>query len=127
MMREVPKVRQIPNEPRRRWFVGEFFELIVWFGTRRKIVGFQLCYDPQGKPRALTWLEDRGFTHDGIHDGDDPPMQYKMTPVLVRDGAFDAAEIEKRLADEGKGLPKKIRQEVLKRIEEYKSQCQPGH
>ncbi len=60
MLRELADVRQIPGEPRRRWFADDYFDLIVWFDKRGQIIGFQLCYDLPRDEHALTWHEEHG-------------------------------------------------------------------
>ena len=42
MLREIKDVRQIGDEPHRRWFTDEHFDLVIW-EEEAEIVGFQLC------------------------------------------------------------------------------------
>jgi len=42
MLRELSHVRQAFEEPRRRWFADDYFDLIVWVGNRSEYIGFQL-------------------------------------------------------------------------------------
>lgn len=111
MMREVPNVRQIKGDPRRRWFCDSYFELIVWYQEDR-IQGFQLCYDVDRHPRAFTWTTGNTSTHHGIDDGDSTDGHHKMSPVLVHDGDFDATSVRTRFAAEAKELPIEIRRFV---------------
>ena len=120
MLREVTNVRQIPDDPPRRWFSDEFFDLIVWFAPDRSIHGFQLCYDIGNKPRALTWFKDKGYTHNGIDDGEPAGGVNKASPILVPDGLFDTPHISAKLAAAGGDLPRDIRELVLTKIREYK-------
>ncbi len=120
MLREVTNVRQISGDPPRRWFSDEFFELIVWFAPDKSIHGFQLCYDIENKPRALTWFRDLGYTHDGIDDGETAGGANKASPVLVPDGIFDSYHIAAKLAAAGGELPDDIRELVTTKISEYK-------
>jgi len=83
MFSETPNVRQIKGEPRRRWFSDEDLELIVWFGEDDRIVGFQLCYEIEKQPKALTWRESGGFLHSGIDDGENRGRHHKATPILI--------------------------------------------
>ena len=89
MLKEARETRQIPNEPFRRWFSDNMFDLIVWYTKDNSIMGFQLCYRKGMDEHALTWLKGKGFSHKRIDDGEGRPAEYKMTPVLVPDGAFD--------------------------------------
>lgn len=119
MLKENPEVRQIPGDPPRRWFSDDFFDLIVWFAPDGSIYGFQLCYDREFKPRALTWMKDAGYRHEGIDDGDDPVGGHKSSPILVQDGIFNRDDIGKRFEAEGAGLPREILAKVLEKVREY--------
>jgi hypothetical protein len=111
MLREIPKVRQIAGAGRRRWFADNYFDLIVWY-EGNAIAGFQLCYDPNGAPRAYTWTKNRGGRHYGIDAGDDRRL-VKAAPVLVSDGAFDVAAVQPRFLAAARKLPLEIRRLVL--------------
>lgn len=111
-MTEFQNVRQIPGEGRRRWFCDNYFDLIVWY-KEEEIIGFQLCYDRAGSPRAWTWQKDCGCRHNGIDDGDDPLLTYKTTPILVSDGVFDLANLKPRFVAAARALPAEIRERVL--------------
>ena len=120
MMQEHPDVRQIEGDPRRRWFSDDFFDLIVWFAPDGSMHGFQLCYDRDFKPRALTWLKGHGYTHDGIDDGDAPGGMNKSSPILVADGLFDKEDIAAKFETSAAELPDDIRGPVREKIREYK-------
>ena len=75
------EVAQIEGEPRRQWFRDEFFDLVVWYEAAR-ILGFQLCYDTARSERAITWLPDRGYSHDRVDANDDAPTRV-LAPMLV--------------------------------------------
>ena len=51
---EIPEVRQIPDEPRRRWFRSDDLDLIVWCDESGAPTSFQLCYDKPRSEHALT-------------------------------------------------------------------------
>jgi len=117
MMTEIPNVRQIRGEDRRRWFFDNYFDLIVWYRAEG-ISGFQLCYDRDGAPRAWTWTEDSGCSHHGIDDGDDPLLVYKATPILVADGAFDAVSVKRRFVVAAASIAAEIRHLVLMQLDQ---------
>jgi hypothetical protein len=100
MLREICDVRQVPGEPKRRWFSDETLDLIVWLDERQEILGFQLCYDKTGNQRALTWRRDGGYSHQRVDDGEWRPGKYKQSPILLADGRCDmtalAAEFSRR-------------------------------
>jgi hypothetical protein len=121
MFTEIPNVRQIKGEPKRRWFYDADLELIVWFGRWNTIVGFQLCYQADRKPKALTWHEHDGYLHSGIDDGEGRPGRHKATPILVPDGAFDKDTIGERFVRSSGSLPRKITDFVRTKIAEYET------
>lgn len=88
MLREIPKVRQLKDEPTRRWFQDEHFDLVIWEDAEQ-IVGFQLCYDKSQSERAVTWQAETGFKHNAVDGGENEPGRYKATPILIADGSFD--------------------------------------
>lgn len=118
MLKELAKVRQVPEEPKRRWFADDYFDLIVWFDKRREIIGFQLCYDLNGEERALTWRENIGFSHQRVDDGE-LQRPYKATPILVADGAFDQAAVSQVFAEHSREMDKKVARFVLGKLRDY--------
>ncbi len=109
MMYEVRPVRRHTGEPERRWFVDDRMDLLVWTGDDGGIVGFQLCYDRNRNPHALTWHRERGYAHHRIDQGEGRPGRPKSIPLLVADGRFPreaagefrrrSAAVERRVAD----------------------------
>lgn len=116
MLKEFKKVRQLPGDPPRRWFSDDYFDLIVWMEPGGGFWGFQLCYDLEKKPRALTWSKKYGYRHSGIDDGEGVFGTAKNSPVLVEDGLFDASSMERRFARSAAELPADIRDLVLEKI-----------
>ena len=115
---EFANVRQIPGEPRRRWFTCEDLELVVWCDESDGPVGFQLCYKNGGSEYALTWDPDRGFSHKIIDDGERRPGKHKATPILVAAAPGSARLIHERFAQVSAGLPAKIAEFVGKKLRE---------
>ncbi|HEY6096118.1 MAG TPA: hypothetical protein VIU93_14305 [Gallionellaceae bacterium] len=118
-MREHPDVRQIPGEPRRRWFSSKDFDLIVWLAEDQRISGFELCYDKQRHEHAIVWNEASGFRHMAVDDGEQRPGRYKATPILVADGLFDVRRIHAAFREASQGLPPEIRNHVLRALEQH--------
>lgn len=108
MLEELRPARQIPGEPHRRWFNSDDMDLIVWFRADGTPLSFQLCYDKRGYERAITWKPDRGFRHEAVDNGERLGASHKATPILVADGAFDAAFVSRVFADASAGLPESI-------------------
>ena len=118
-MRELIQVRQIPGDPRRRWFFSDDFDLIVWFNDDGTFAGFELCYDKKQTKRSLVWRLSGGFTHMAVDDGENRPGKYKATPILVPDGYFDATRIHSAFAKESISLPKEVADYVMQIIAKH--------
>lgn len=115
MLREIHDVRQVPGDPRRRWFSDEDFDLIVWLDPQDRLIGFQLCYDKETEQKALTWLEDDGYRHSRIDDGDNPGKM-KASPVLEADGHFDREGIGRRFRKNQGDVPEALADRVFRSI-----------
>jgi hypothetical protein len=118
-MRELIHVRQIPGDPRRRWFFSDNFDLIVWLNDDGTFAGFQLCYDKKLAQRSLVWRLPDGFTHMAVDDGENRPGKYKATPILIPDGYFDAKRIHSAFAKECNSLPKEVADYVMQIIAKH--------
>ena len=108
MLQELLPTRQIPGEPRRRWFNSERCDLIVWLQDDGVPVGFQLCYDKDEVEHALTWIRNRGYNHMRVDAHGRSPYGedvQKGTPLLVPDGVFDPRRLLQIFNDEGRQLP----------------------
>lgn len=121
MIAEIPYVKNIENEPRRRWFADDDFDLIVWYDLRDRIVGFQLCYDKQKNQRAFTWKDPGSLRHDRVDDGESHPGQYKSTPILISDGSFDAPRVTEQFRSRCALLDPSISSLVIEKLGEWRS------
>ncbi|MCI3951571.1 MAG: hypothetical protein K0R53_1068, partial [Burkholderiales bacterium] len=119
MLRELADIRQTEGRRPRRWFQSNAEDLIVWYAEDGTPAGFQLCYDRGQDERALTWTQQRGYTHHRIDAGEGSALRYKQTPVLVADGTFDATAMSRRFLRVSAGLPREIREFVLVKLAEY--------
>jgi hypothetical protein len=119
MLRELKAVSQIPGQPRRRWFMDDFFDLVVWYDDENEICGFQLCYNKDEDERALTWRRQTSYTHYRVDDGETKPHS-KSTPILVADGIFDNKVIADRFKQESKNVERLVSEFVLEKILRYK-------
>lgn len=119
MLRQLKPTRQHSSEPLRQWFTSSTLDLIVWTGPGGEITGFQLCYGKGRDEHALTWLEDRGFSHDRIDDGEGNPDKQKMTPLLVPDGTFDKDKLVALFGQQSAGLDSELTRFVSNKLSEY--------
>jgi hypothetical protein len=119
MLYEIQNARQVEGEGFRRWFTDEYFDLIVWYNDNdRRPIGFQLCYDKAGRERALTWTVEHGFQHDRIDSGE-TPGHFKMTPIIIADGAFNPHPVAERFRQACTSIDSAIASFVLDRIAGY--------
>jgi hypothetical protein len=120
MLLEEKNVRQVPGEPPRRWFADGYFDLIIWLQPDGGVWGFQLCYDRENKPRALTWTAAGGYRHSGIDDGEGEGGRQKASPVLVEDGLFDAGGVAARFRAEAGDVPARLAAFVAEKLEGFR-------
>lgn len=104
LLSELQRVRQVPGEPRRRWFSSEEEDLIVWYGGDGGIVGFQFCYDRSRLERAYTWKADGRTAHEVVDAGESVGVGYKRAPVL-RPARCDAHSLVARFRAVCAALP----------------------
>ncbi len=72
------------------------------------------------RERALTWTEDRGFTHRRVDDGErEGDLAHKATPVLMVDGAVDHRGLAELLEEEGGEIDPAIVRRVGDRLASY--------
>jgi hypothetical protein len=115
---EFADVRQVPGEPRRRWFTCKDLELVVWCDESGGPIGFQLCYNNGPSECALTWNRESGFSHKIIDDGEEGPGKHKATPILLTDAPASATLINERFAQVSGGLPAEFAEFVGKKLRE---------
>jgi hypothetical protein len=119
MLCEIKNVKQYDGEPQRRWFVDDYFDLIVWLSKSNEVIGFQLCYDKMKNQHALTWHKNSGYIHNRVDDGEHKPGKYKATPVLVTDGTFEAEAVAEIFKWESRNMDKELAQFISQMLKEY--------
>ena len=118
MLREIPSTRQIPAEPRRRWFFSHQQDLVVWYDAHDNIVSFQLAYNKYREERSIYWQAGKGFSHHDVDDGEQTPFR-SDTPLLTVDGAFDHAQVLKEFLEIAQDLPEEIISFVENHLKQY--------
>ncbi len=119
MLQECEHVRQIDDETPRRWFNDDYFDLIIWCDDADDITGFQLCYDVSRQSHAIHWRLEAGFAHYRVDDGESRPGKIKSTPILMKDGLFDAVRIAERFRQESREIDQRIAQFVYATLLKY--------
>lgn len=113
-------VRQRPDEGHRRWFVNEFFDLILWYESARgQLTGFQLCYDRHAEERAFTWQRGKQSSHYVSSGTDEKGLLGFATAVLHGDAGPVPETVLHRLEEEQGELDDEILLMVVKRIKEF--------
>lgn len=116
MLYEIVKIKQNKGEPKRRWFIDDYFDLVLWQNESNGIVGFQLCYDRTRDMHALTWYEDSGFMHNRIDDGENKPGKYKSIPVLLPNGHFPSKTIAEKFKAESAEIDPRLSEFIYRKI-----------
>jgi len=116
MIREILHIRQIEGEPKRRWFMDDFFELLIWSGDDRDIVAFELYYNRFLGQHALSWRKGSGYTHYEVDDGEGRPGKMKASPILLPDGKFDHERIAERFKQESAVIEAYVSRFVYEKI-----------
>ena len=117
-LRELPRVQQVPGEPRRRWFHGHEMDLVVWEDAEGALLGFQLAYDRHRNEHSIEWRAGRGFAHYQVDDGEAVALS-KETPFLYRNGAFERDRVLTQFLAVAGRLPPAIREFVAARLGEF--------
>lgn len=114
----MPAVRQIADEPRRRWFFSHRQDLVVWYDATDAIVGFQLAYDKYRRERAISWKAGLGYRHHAVDDGEQSPLR-NDTPLLAQDGPFDHTQVLAEFREIAAELPRDIADFVENRLQQF--------
>ena len=104
------------NDPSRRWFGDEYFDLIVWYRNGEP-VEFQLCYDRGRNEHSLTWKKGGAVQHSRIDDGEEDPSR-NMSPILVPDGAVPYQLLLQKFNERAVELEREVFTLVLRQLEE---------
>lgn len=126
MLQEVRQTQQVAEEPFRRWYSDDVFDLIVWHAKDNRIVGFQLCYRIGTDEHALTWTEKKGVSHRRIDDGEGRPARHKMTPIFVFDGTFNKDRVLSLFEEHSRTLDQELVRIVKEKISNYPAKDRKG-
>ena len=119
MLREITSTRQNGNHLNKRWFTDSDMDLFIWFNNQAP-TRFQLSYDKRGEEHAITWDSESGFSHNRVDTGEQQPVsKYKMTPILLPDGEFDAATIAREFLQASEKIEESLADFIYARLLEY--------
>lgn len=104
----------------RRWFTDKDLDLIVWYANDNEIDGFQLCYDKTESEHSITWLKDKGYSHNKIDTGESVPGEFR-TPILVADGMMPLEKILKDFESKCEKIDYKLAKFILDKLKNMPS------
>lgn len=119
MLREISTIRQPGKHIKKRWFTDSDMDLFIWF-NQQVPVRFQLSYNKHGAEHAISWNTETGFNHNRVDSGErfDPP-KYKMSPILLEDGEFDAYTTASDFLRASENIEKSLADFIYARLLEY--------
>lgn len=122
MLREISSTRQNSSHMKKCWFTDSDMDLFVWF-SQQVPTRFQLSYNKRGREHAVTWDIESGFCHNRVDTGEQQPcFKYKMTPILLADGEFDAATIARKFLRACDNIEESLADFIYARLLEYPGQ-----
>lgn len=124
MLRELPNVKQVAGEPKRRWFFCHDIDLVVWEDEAGSICGFQLAYDKHRNEHSLFWSRDKGFTHYAVDDGE-PMAGVNDTPFLYANGPFKRDRVLEQFLALAAELPSGISSFIEGKLREFNGAILP--
>ncbi len=121
VLKEIPGVLQDDPSHERRWFHDDYFDLFVR-QTGGELAAFELCYGLGSNERALAWIRDRGYFHDGEMSGSGDLIGAALAPG----DPLEADPILARFELAASGLPEALRAALKTRLREYALQDAEG-
>ena len=105
----------------RRIFIGDYFDLFVWFESRAGgLKGFELSYNKDVDEHSIIWKKNSGWMHFKVDAGESAPGRAKQTPVLSADGLFDADSIAERFRNASRMIDPEISKLVYERLTSHR-------
>lgn len=118
MLRELRTEKRVAGELKKRWFMSDLQDLVVWQDEDGGIAAFQLSYGKYHAERTIYWKRESGFTHLRVDDERCAGMA-PATPLLVADGVCDSAAVAAQFCALSAELPADIAGFVLEKVREY--------
>ena len=111
-------MRQIPNEPIRRWFSNSHFDLVVWYRPDETVEGFELSYDKADKEKAVRWFAGKGLSYYYIDSGEQSPLANRTPMLVAMKGRPEMGRVFSSLETSDTWLPVDLRILVLGKLKE---------
>ena len=128
LLHENKEVRQRPEEGYRRWFVNDYFDIILWYDHEGgELTGFQVCFSKNKDERAFSWQKNEYASSHYVSD----PVRETGTSGLATNILYGYAgiipgETIRRLKDEKGELDDEILSLILESIETYNGKQRNG-
>jgi hypothetical protein len=97
MLREINHVAQEDDGYRRRWFLDDYFDLIIWENENREIHSFELTYDLDNAQKSFAWRRGASASY-GVDDGESRAGKMKSSAVALA----ERVAVGKRMPDKFK-------------------------
>ena len=113
-------VRQRPGEGYRRWFLNNYFDIIVWYEKKDgDIKGFQICYEKNGREKAFTWEPKAVSSHYVSTSGfDKSESSFDSAILMGHAGKIPGEVIDKLNSDQGE-LDSDLLNNFIEKITSY--------
>ena len=122
-LKENQEVRQREEEGWRRWFVNDYFDIILWYNKKGgDLIGFQVCYGRgTADERAYTY-EFSSQSHHFVAEGQKPNSLGNLgTAILTGDAGRMPQDVLDKLVDEAGDLPPNMLRLILEKAGEFNS------
>ena len=117
---ENKNVRQRPDEGFRRWFLNDYFDVIIWYESAAgEMSGFQLCYNRSVDERAFTWHRNKRSSHFVSSGADERGTPWIATAVLHGDAGPVPPDVLDRLQREQGDLDDQLLRFIVKEATSY--------
>ncbi len=122
---ENKNVRQRPDEGFRRWFLNDYFDVIVWYESAAgEMTGFQLCYNRSVDERAFTWQRNKRSSHFVSSGADERGTPWIATAVLHGDAGPVPPDVLDRLEREQGHLDEDLLRFIMEQATSYNDSYQ---
>lgn len=120
MLKENKTVRQREKEGFRRWFVNNYFDIIIWYENKySKLKGFQVCYSKNKHEKAFTWEPSFASSHYVSDSMFEKGMSSFATAILIGHAGKIPDIVINRLIKEQGELDNDILDFIVDKIKEY--------
>ena len=118
MLKEYSYPKAGQKNLRRRWFLDESMDLIIWVDQSGSIQNFQLCYSKQENERALVWDPIKGCRHFRVDSGEPGPLK-NLSPMMEDDERVDIGWLRRSFGQRAKEIDVAVRDFVRSTLRGY--------